>query len=254
MDPANDFHFMERACSIGSFTTTTQSNWDVSGEETESTTNERCEEMFTWSFQCYDTACEDALLSKAVDMAYATKNIVNKTQTTAAKYYTRVCKDLCDDRKCVDRLKLNPLHQPGDCDPTTKRGRSRKVVNKAPCQFDENTMVDCWIPAGRIKRADVHEGYDCGNEDCLKVFDPAVELELHNLGRCRTVMMVGIILLGIAFTCCCGRCCYFICSAPDEGDCLNEAEDEEEDGGKEGVVSEGVTPAATTAKADSDSV
>ena len=49
----------------------------------------------------------------------------------------------------------------------------------------------------------VHKGYDCGNEDCLKVFDPATE----NAGEADAGLLViifGAAILVAALLCCCG--------------------------------------------------
>ena len=64
--------------------------------------------------------------------------------------------------------------------------------------FEIGEEVDCWKPADNGNKDDVSELYRCGNDDCIKIFDPAEEIKTHSNAGYYIMLVFGIIEVVIA--------------------------------------------------------
>ena len=84
---------------------------------------------------------------------------------------------------------------------TISESCAKTTKEPAAGSFALGQIYDCWVPSPGYSRANLPAGYKCGNEVCVKLFNPEKEIENVYAGA-NGLLLTGGICLAVAFLFC----------------------------------------------------
>lgn len=156
-----------------------------------------------------DVATQFVALGPVCNVSYVrhwTKTVTSTrfagSDTAKKKYFNYACWDFYIYTIDVPSLNgTNYTSRSEGVQRTISESCAKTTKNEAVGSFELGTIYDCWVPTAEYSKSNLPAGYKCGNDACVKLFNPTIEIEKVYAGA-NGLLLTGGICVAIAFLIC----------------------------------------------------